>query len=191
MTRRTSEDDQGMNMRHIALAPLALATLLFAGAVEAQTLKLGYINSQQLLQNAPGAAEAEAAFQEDLANFEAEAQQLQDELVRMQQQLEQQQLTLSPEARRNREQAIQQRAREAQARMAELDQQANARRAQLVQPVMDRISEVIEQIREEGSYSLILDVAAGSIIAADPTLDLTDEVIRRLQAAPTSPGGDR
>lgn len=178
-------------MRRIALAPLTLALLLAAGTLEAQTLKIGYINSQQLLQNAPGAAEANQAFQDDLLSFEAEAQQLQEELVRMQQQLEQQQLTLSPEARRNREQLIQQTAQDAQIRMAELDQQANTRRAQLVQPVMDRISEVIEQIREEGNYSLILDVAAGSIIAADPALDLTDEVIRRLQAAATAPGGDR
>lgn len=178
-------------MRRIALAPLALALFLTAGALEAQTLKIGYINSQQILSNAPGAAEANAAFQQDLATFEAEAQQLQDELIRMQQNLEQQQLTLSPEAKRNREQQIAQKAQEAQTRMAELDQQANRRRAELVQPVMDQISEVIEQIREEGNYSLILDVAAGSIIAADPTLDLTEEVIRRLQAANAAPGGAR
>ena len=39
---------------------------------------------------------------------------------------------------------------------------------------------------------LILDVAAGSIISADPSLDLTDEVIRRLQTGETgTPGGDR
>ena len=57
---------------------------------------------------------------------------------------------------------------------------------------MDRISDVIEQIREEGNYALILDVAAGSIISADPSLDLTEEVIRRLQADATgTPGGDR
>jgi Skp family chaperone for outer membrane proteins len=41
---------------------------------------------------------------------------------------------------------------------------------------------VIETLREEGQYSLILDVAAGSIISADSTLDLTPEVIRRLGA---------
>lgn len=177
-----------MNMRRIALASLALA-LMATGTAEAQTLKIGYINSQQILANAPGAAEANEQFQQDLQSYEAEAKQLQDELVRMQQQLEQQALTLSPEAKRNREQAIQQKAQEAQQRMQQLDAQANRRRQELVQPVMDQISQVIEQIREEGNYSLILDVAAGSIIAADPALDLTDEVIRRLQAAATAPGG--
>jgi len=46
--------------------------------------------------------------------------------------------------------------------------------------VMDGISEVIEAVREEGSYAFVFDIAAGAIVSADPTLDLTDEVIRRL-----------
>jgi Skp family chaperone for outer membrane proteins len=56
---------------------------------------------------------------------------------------------------------------------------------------MDKITAVIETMREEGNYALILDVAAGSIISADPSLDLTQEVLRRLQAASPAPGGDR
>ncbi len=177
-------------MRRTPIAALALAFTLAAGAAEAQTLKIGYINSQQILQSAPGAAAANEAFQKDMAGYEAEAQRLQEELVGMQQDLERQQLTLSPEAKRNREQQIQQKAQSAQARMQQLDQLATQRREELIQPVMDRISEVIEQIREEGNYALILDVAAGSIISADPSLDLTDEVVRRLQTTATGPGGE-
>ena len=56
------------------------------------------------------------------------------------------------------------------------------RQAELVQPVMDLINQVIDAIRSEGDYALIFDVSAGSIIAADPSLDLTEEVIRRLRA---------
>ena len=56
---------------------------------------------------------------------------------------------------------------------------------------MDEISRVIEALRVEQSYHIIFDVAAGSIIAADPTLDITDEIVRRLQAAGTAPGGER
>ena len=51
---------------------------------------------------------------------------------------------------------------------------------------MDKINQTIEQVRAEGSWSLILDVAAGGVVAADPALDLTQEVIRRLQAGATT-----
>ena len=178
-------------MRRTPFAALALTFALVAGTAEAQTLKIGYINSQEILASAPGAREAQAAFERDMQGYNAEAQQLQDELTRMQQQLQQQELTLSPEAKRNRQQQISQKAQEAQDKMAELDQRAAGRRAELVQPIMDKITAVIETMREEGNYALILDVAAGSIISADPSLDLTQEVLRRLQAAPPAPGGVR
>lgn len=169
-------------MRRTPFAALALVFALVAGTTEAQTLKIGYINSQEILANAPGAKEAQEAFEADMKGYTDEAQQLQDELQRMQQQLQQQELTLSPEAKRNRQQQIQQKATDAQNRMQELDQLAAQRRAELIQPVMDKVNTVIEKMREEGNYALILDVAAGSIISADPSLDLTQEVIRRLQA---------
>lgn len=178
-------------MRRTPFAALALVFALAAGTAEAQTLKIGYINSQEILENAPGAREAQQAFEREMQAYSNEAQQLQDELTRMQQQLAQQELTLSPEAKRNRQQQIQQKAQEAQTRMQEMDQLASQRRAELVQPVMDKITEVIEAMREEGNYSLILDVAAGSIIAADPSLDLTAEVLRRLNADAPPPGGSR
>lgn len=178
-------------MRRTPFAALALIFALVATGAEAQTLKIGYINSQEILNSAPGAREAQQAFERDMQAYNNEAQQLQDELTRMQQQLAQQELTLSPEAKRNRQQQIQQKAQEAQARMAQMDQLAAQRRTELVQPVMDKITEVIEAMREEGSYSLILDVATGSIITADPTLDLTAEVLRRLNAAAPPAGGTR
>ncbi len=74
-------------------------------------------------------------------------------------------------------------------RLGEIDQQAQVRQAELIQPVMDRITTVIESIREEGGYSLIFDVAAQGIISADPSLDLTQEVIRRLTTTPLPSGG--
>lgn len=173
-------------MRRSSFALTALASLLLAGAVEAQVLKIGYINSQQVLASSSDAAAAQQRFDQEMQTYQAEVQQLETELTGLQERLQQQQLTLSPEARANREQQIQERVQAYQARTAELQQVADQRRAELIQPVMDRITAIIETIREEGQYSLILDVAAGSIIAADTTLDLTPEVIRRLGAAPAA-----
>jgi len=179
-------------MRRTAPALGAFVLLLVAGAVDAQTLKIGYINSQEILANAPGAEEAGQRFDQEMQGYQAEIQQLEEELNGMQQRLQQQQLTLSPEAKANREQQLQQKLTEYQQRTQQLQQLADQRRAELIQPVMDNITAVIEAIREEGAYSLILDVAAGSIISADPALDLTQTVIQRLQAeVGAAPGSGR
>ncbi|HAY77936.1 MAG TPA: hypothetical protein DCY33_08810 [Gemmatimonadetes bacterium] len=161
----------------------ALSLVCAAGALEAQAPKLGYINSQEILVNAPGAEEAQAAFDAEMSGYQNEIVQLETELQNLEAALQQQQLTLSPEARANREQQLQAKFQEYQQRTGQLQEVANQRRAALIQPVMDNITAVIEELREEGSYSLILDAAAGSIVSADPALDLTQEVITRLRSA--------
>ena len=175
-------------MRCTSLAFPALAWALLAGSAEAQTLRIGYLNSQQILASSPEATAAQQQFDQEMQRFQAEVQQLETEITGMQQRLEQQQLTLSPEAKASREQQLQAKVTEYQTRTTQLQQLADQRRNELIQPVMDRITVVIEALREEGQYSLILDVAAGSIISADSTLDLTSEVISRLGAAPETAG---
>lgn len=169
-------------MRRIAFALMALTFPLTTRSVEAQTLKIAYINSQEILMNAPGAEAAQQQFDQEMAGYQAEISQLETELSNLETALQQQQLTLSPEAKANREQQLQSKFQEYQQRTTQLQEVANQRRAALIQPVMDNITEVIEQIRVEGAYSLILDAAAGSIVSADPALDLTQQVIDRLAA---------
>ena len=178
-------------MKRSFLALPALAWAVMAPAAEAQALKIGYINSQQILASSPEAAAAEQQFNQEMQRYQTEVQTLEDEITGMQTRLQQQQLTLSPEARANREQQIQAKVQEYQTRTQQLQQMADQRRTELVQPVMDRITVIIEQVREEGQYSLILDVAAGSIISADTTLDLTPEVIRRLVPTAADTAGAR
>lgn len=175
-------------MRRFALLlALTLATALPAAGQAG--LKIGFINSAEILDQAPGAQEAAQQFDRDLAGMRAQIQPATDSLDQMISAYEAQSLTLSPEAKQRQEQAILTKREQLQQMASALDQQASARRAELVQPIMDRVSTVIEEIRVQGGYSIIFDVADGSIVAADPSLDLTDQVLQRLQAA-AGPGGD-
>jgi outer membrane protein len=171
------------------LAALAVT----AGPALGQTpLKIGFINSQALLDQAPGAAAASQQFEQELGAMRAQLEPMANELDSLMSQFEAQSMTLSEEARRQRQQTIIQKQGELQQAANAMEQQAEQRRAALVQPIMDRISRTIEALRIEGAYHVIFDVAAGSIIAADPALDLTQEVLRRLQAnAGGSPGQAR
>lgn len=155
------------------------------GSLRAQAVvKLGYIDSQAILAQDPAARQAQAQFEADMNRYRAEVQQLGEQLQRLIQQYEQQQAMLSEAAKANRQEEIRLKQNQYQQRITELEQQAGQRQAELVEPVMQRINQVIEQIRAEGNYSIIFDVAAQGIIAADPALDLTQEVIRRLKALP-------
>lgn len=177
-------------MRRSALAIAAIAIVFGAVGAEAQTpLKIGYINSQEILANSSEAAAAQRQFDQEMQGYQAEIEQLEQELTGMQQDLQRQQLTLSADARAAREERLQTRLAEYQRRTQELTQLAERRRAELIQPVMDQVNQVIETVRAEGQYHLVLDLAAGSIVAADPALDLTQDVISRLGGTAAAPAG--
>ncbi len=148
-----------------------------------QATRFAYINSQRILAQAPGASEAQKSFEQDMARYRTEIETLGKELERLQGDFERQQATLSAAARQQRQQEMQQKFQSYQQRVGELEQTAQRRQAELVEPIMKRISEVIEQIRTEGNYAMIFDASAGSLITADPSLDLTDRVLARLRTA--------
>lgn len=179
---------ENRSMRSIPFLPTLLGfTLLLAvtaGGVQGQTgLKIGYINSAAIYEEAPGAQEAQTQFEQEMTTYRQEVQRLGEELQTMIAQYEQQQMTLSAEARQAREAAIREKDGAYRERVAQLENEAGRRQQELVEPIMRRINDVIEALRTDGNYSLIFDVGPGSnIIAADPALDLTDEVIRRLRA---------
>ena len=176
-------------MKRFVMTGLTLAAgLLLAGVspAAAQAPKLGYINSQRILAQAPGTTEAQKAFEADMARFRVQVDSIEGVLEQAQQQYQRQQATLSEAAKRERQQALQQQFAQYQQRVGELEQMAQRRQAELVQPIMQRISEVIEVIRKEGNYAMIFDAAAGGLITADPALDLTERVLERLRAAPAA-----
>jgi len=162
---------------------LLFGTLFLLGTttLDAQTLRIGYIDSQVILAQAPGAELAQTEFEREMDRYRGELQRLGEELERLIQQYQQQQRNLTPEAREARESEIQRRQFAYESRLEEIDAEANQRRQALVEPILQRMSDAIEAIREEGSYALIFDTAARSIIAADPSLDLTDTVLARLR----------
>lgn len=168
-----------------ALVGLVVAT---APALAQQNNRIGFINSQRILAEAPGTSAAQQAFESDMARYRAQIDSLETSLEQAQQEFQRQQSTLGEEARRARQQELQQQFLQYQQRVAELEETAQRRQAELVQPIMRRISEVIEQIREREGYAMIFDASAGALITADPALDLTDQVLAALRANP--PAGE-
>ncbi len=173
------------------LVATTLAALGYAGSNRPQgpQVKLAYINSNEIIAQAPGAAEAQATFEREMARWRSQVTALADSLQEMIRQYEQQQVMLSPEARQQRQAEINQRRLEYQQRTANVEETAQRRQQELVAPIFESVSNVLAQVREEEQYTMIFDAAAGALIAADTTLDITGLVIQRLQAQQGAEGG--
>jgi outer membrane protein len=171
-------------MHRLILIPSLLAVLgstANPGAAQSP-LKIGYINSQVIITQDPAATAAQEQFQREMVPFESELQALEQEIADLLSQYQAQQITLTANARRTRQDAITQRQQAYQERMAQIEAEAARRQQELVQPIMERINNIIQEIRSEGSYTFIFDVAGGGLIAADESFDLTSQVMERLAA---------
>ena len=174
-------------MRGFWLGTMLSLMALAAPSVQAQTVKIGWIDSNSVLNQYDKAQQARTAMEESLSSYQAEIEQLNQQFQAAMAEYQQQAATMTPEARQNRQEALEAQQRTLQQRVDELEQQAQLRQTEVFQPVMAEIGEVIEQIRVEGNYAVIFDTASQAILSADPALNLTDEVLRRLQEA----GADR
>lgn len=170
-----------------ALAVLVTApSVMFAQAGGATAApKIAFINSREILQRTPGYAVAESTYLKEVEGFRTEVQKLQQQLDSAVQLFDQQALVLSPSARQTKQRELQQMQQRMEQRTNELQDRARQREQELLQPIQARVHSVIQGIRAELNYSLILDAdAAGGLIAAsDPALNITARVLQRLSQA--------
>jgi outer membrane protein len=152
-------------------------------------VKIGYINSALLLQQAPGRAEAEAQFDREVGAYRQQLSRMNDSLTALMAAFDRDAAKLDTTTRAARGKAIRDREALYQDRARGLDSTMQARQAQLVKPIMERVQGVIEAIRAEDGYSMILDVGAQAsvVVAADKRLDLTDRVLARLKSQAPAP----
>ncbi|HWK89475.1 MAG TPA: OmpH family outer membrane protein [Longimicrobium sp.] len=171
--------------RFFSLVIAGAAAALVAGQpAQAQGLKIGYINSQRVLQETPAFADVRATLEREFGAQRAEIDSLEARLQRAGDDLERQGATLTQAAREQRQQAFQQQYQQYQARAQEIQRTVQAREQQLVAPVMVRIRGVLEEVRRAGGFSYIMDPPEGLIVAVDPALDVTNDVVRRLGGTP-------
>ena len=170
-------------MRKMFLMALAALTMT-AGAASAQTAgtKIAFVNSQRIIAEAPGAAEVRTTLEREMNKHRADLAVADDSLKKMITEYEKKSLVLSADARKKEEDAIRARQQALQTRAQTLEDQLSKRQGDLAKPIMEKINAVLQDLRKEGGYAIILDAASGGIVAADPALDLTETVLTRLKA---------
>jgi outer membrane protein len=179
------------NLSRAALSAFALTLLAAAGATAQAPTKIGYVNSQRILPVAPGFSDAQQAIDMESEGVKATEQRMSDSLSAMVQEYTKVQSTLTPAQRTQREMALKAKQQEYQQRAQQMEGKVTQRQAQLIQPIMDQIRGVIDGLRAEGNYAVILDAGSqsGVVVSVDTTLDLTDKVIAKLAAmGPAKPG---
>jgi outer membrane protein len=159
--------------------------LVFGGIALAEELKIGYVNSAKIFEQSQEYKDAQAKFDKDLENWNAEADQMRQGIATLQKDLESQSLILSAEKKKEKEEIL-------AAKQDTLNQflnttfgqegKAEKRMTELSKPIRDKILEVIEKVAIENNYSMILDAGTVNIAYAKKSLDITQDILDEMAA---------
>ncbi|OYY63325.1 MAG: outer membrane protein chaperone [Burkholderiales bacterium 28-67-8] len=159
----------------------ALAASLFVGVafgVQADELKIGYVNSDRVLRDATPAKAAQAKLEAEFSKRDKEMAEVAGKIKAASEKLEKEAPTLSESERTRRQRELVDQDREFQRKRREFQEDLTQRKNEELSVVVERANKVIKQIFETEKYDLILQEA----VFAGPRVDITDKVVKALNA---------
>lgn len=165
-------------MLNKAYAFLLSAICLLAVAVTASAadIKIGFVNSQRILNDAPQATRAKKKIEKEFEKRDQDLQKTARQLQALQENLDKNSVTMAESERRNKEREFNDLNREFQRKQREFREDLNLRQNDEMKAIFDLVNKVIKNIAESEKYDIIFQEA----VYANPRIDITDRVIKAL-----------
>ena len=164
----------------------AVAVLLVAAcAIASAQMKIGYINSESIMQALPEATDAQKTIDGLTAQWEADLQKMQADWKRKFDEYDKKKLILTDQVRADQEKELR-----------DLDQQITdyrnkkfgpngelfQKQNELMKPVQNKIFKVLEDIAKADGYDYIFDKSGEVLLLyTNDKYDLTQEVLSKMQ----------
>lgn len=167
---------------------LAAALVLAAGTLPAaaQDLKVAVINTEQvLLESATGKAALDELRQLREAK-EAEGKALQTEAEDLRKRLTEGRLSLAEDKIAELEQQLEEKGIALRRFQDDASRELNKRRDEVLASIDRKVLPIINQVGQEQGYALIFRKFESGLVFASDEIDITAEIIRRLDASATA-----
>lgn len=152
-----------------------IALLSFSAGVMAES-KIGFVNSQKILNDAPQAARAKKKIEKDFEKRDQDLQRIAKQLQGLQENLDKNAVTMAESDRRTKEREFADLNRDFQRKQREFREDLSQRQNEEMAAIFERVNKIIKQIAEAEKYDIIFQEA----VYANPRIDITDRVIKAL-----------
>ncbi|HMA54586.1 MAG TPA: OmpH family outer membrane protein [Acidobacteriota bacterium] len=169
------------------IAPLIILSLLVvAGAAYAQQVtKVAIINSQKAFETSAEGKKALAQLQDLDSKIKTNLQKMDDAIRLLENRLNTGRLTMTNEALMALQADIDKKTTERKRYEEDQTRDAQTLSTNLIQKIRAEMVAVIEALAKERGLELVLDAQASGVVTASPTIDVTDEVVRRYDQTKT------
>lgn len=164
-----------MMFKQLAVS-LALASAFVAMPAAAADAKIGFVNTERLLREAPLSVSAQKKLEREFAARDQELQKLAKQARDLQTLLDKDGVTMSESERKNKERDLGNLNRELQRQGREFREDLNLRRNEELGQIQDRARKAIQDIAKAEKFDIIVEQA----VYVDPRNDITDRVMKAL-----------
>lgn len=153
--------------------------LLVPSVVAAQEAKIAFVDLEYALNNVEEGKKAKAVLEQDYKRKKEALQATEANLTRLENELSGQKLVLSADALRLKEQELESATARYQAEKKAAYEEWQKKEATLTRDLLERLTEIVQQIGKEGGYQFILERHDASVLYAQENIDLTRQLIER------------
>lgn len=154
-----------------------LGLLLCCTQALAADYKVGYVQVDKLLQEAPQTAETGKKLEKEFSPRSLELDKLQKQIRDLESQLDHDKVSLSETDRRQKERQLNNSRLEFQSKQRELREDINLRKNEELALLQERINKAVQSVAETEGYDL---VAYSGVAYASKRIDITDKVLKLL-----------
>ncbi|NOU26162.1 MAG: OmpH family outer membrane protein [Methylotenera sp.] len=140
-------------------------------------LKVGYVQVDKILQEAPQTAESGKKLEKEFSPRSQELDRLAKQIKDLETALDKDGLTITEAERRSKERDVQNIKTEFQRKQRELREDINLRKNEELGSLQDRINKAVQSVAKAENYDLVM--YSGVAYAADK-IDITDKVLKSL-----------
>lgn len=160
-----------------------LACCISAAPVIAADLKLGYIDMQRALNASEAGKEAKEQLAARVKKYQEEINTKQEDIKKLKDELEKQGMLLSETTRAAKEKDYQQRLKEFQRFTKDAQDELQAKDEEFTRKILESMEKVIQEFGRNNGYTLIFDKNAAGTLFVDDKADVTEEVLKLLNAS--------
>lgn len=170
-------------------------TLVFglAGVASAQSggPKIGWVDLQRTLQETKAGKAAREKLEGEKNEKQKQVNDLKEKLKKQAEDLEKQKVVLKPDAVQKRERELQEEFAKLQQTFVQLQQDLARAEGTLTREIQAQAFNIVESIAKRDGYTMIVERNEAGMMYADPSLDITPEVNKRLDAGEGKPAAEK
>lgn len=162
---------------------VCLFAMSAAQALASPDLRVAYVDVQKALSSSKAGADAQKRYEGELKRAQSQIDSKKSEYEKLQQSLEKQRASLNAKALSDKEEELISMEKDLKRSFQDKKEELRRENMRLVGELVNRIRKVVDDYGKEKGFTLILERGSQSVLYADSSIDITEEVVKRFDSA--------